>query len=33
VLTSETVEPNDCRKKRSARVEMTEVESPGAGLP
>ena len=33
VLTSETVEPNECRKKHSGHVEMTEVEFPGAGLP
>ncbi|HEY2106879.1 MAG TPA: SMP-30/gluconolactonase/LRE family protein [Candidatus Binataceae bacterium] len=33
LLTSETVEPNECRKKRNARIEMTEVEVSGAGLP
>ena len=33
LLTSETVEPNECREKRSARIEITEVEAPGAGLP
>ncbi len=33
LLTSESVEPDECRKKRSARIETTEVESPGAGLP
>ncbi|MGO9057985.1 MAG: SMP-30/gluconolactonase/LRE family protein [Candidatus Binataceae bacterium] len=33
VLTSETVRPDECRQKRSARIESTEVEVPGAGLP
>ncbi|HKD68348.1 MAG TPA: SMP-30/gluconolactonase/LRE family protein [Candidatus Binataceae bacterium] len=33
LLTSETVEPNECRQKHNARIEITEVESPGAGLP
>jgi sugar lactone lactonase YvrE len=33
VLTSESVEPDQCRSKRSARIESTEVEVPGAGLP
>ncbi len=33
VLTSESVEPDECRAKRSARIESTEVEVPGAGLP
>ncbi len=33
LLTSETVVPDECRQKHSARIEMTEVEVPGAGLP
>ena len=33
LLTSETIEPNECRQKCSARIEITEVEVPGAGLP
>jgi sugar lactone lactonase YvrE len=33
LLTSETVHPDECRNKRSARIETTEVEVPGAGLP
>jgi sugar lactone lactonase YvrE len=33
LLTSETVVPDECRQKRSARIEMTEVEVPGSGLP
>jgi len=33
LLTSESVEPDECRAKRSARIESTEVEVPGAGLP
>ncbi len=33
LLTSETVVPDECRQKRSARIETTEVEVPGAGLP
>ncbi len=33
VLSADTVIPDECRQKRSARVEITEVEVPGAGLP
>jgi sugar lactone lactonase YvrE len=33
MLSSETVVPEECRTKRNARIEMTEVEFPGAGLP
>jgi sugar lactone lactonase YvrE len=33
LLTSETVHPEECRKKRSARIESTEVDVPGTGLP
>jgi sugar lactone lactonase YvrE len=33
VLTSETVQPDECRQKHSARLESTEVEVQGAGLP
>jgi sugar lactone lactonase YvrE len=33
LLSSETVRPDECRQKRSARIETTEVEVPGAGLP
>jgi len=33
LLTSESVEPDECRSKRSARIESALVEVPGAGLP
>jgi len=33
VLSADSVIPDECRQKRSARVEITEVEVPGAGLP
>ncbi len=33
VLTSETVQPEESRQKRSARIETTPVETPGAGWP
>jgi sugar lactone lactonase YvrE len=33
LLSSDSVIPDECRQKRSARVEITEVEVPGAGLP
>jgi sugar lactone lactonase YvrE len=33
LLTSESVEPDECRSKRSARIESTVVEVPGTGLP
>jgi sugar lactone lactonase YvrE len=33
VLTSESTDPDECRKKRSARIQAVDVESPGAGLP
>lgn len=33
LLSSDSVVPDECRQKRSARVETTEVEVPGAGLP
>lgn len=33
VLTAETVVPDECRAKRSARIESTRVEVPGAGWP
>ena len=33
VLTSEVLEPDECVKKRGARVETVEVEVPGAGYP
>jgi len=32
-LTSATIEPNACRRLRSARIERTRVDAPGAGLP
>jgi sugar lactone lactonase YvrE len=33
VCTSESLRPEPCRAKRSARIEMVEVDVPGAGLP
>jgi sugar lactone lactonase YvrE len=33
LLSSDSVIPDECRQKRSARVEIAEVEVPGAGLP
>ena len=33
VLTSPSVEEEECREKRGARIETLEVEVPGAGLP
>src|SRR2546423_581553 len=33
VATSESAEPEQCRKKPTGRIEITEVEVPGAGLP
>ena len=33
LLTSESVQPEECRSKRNARIETTEVEVAGAGLP
>jgi sugar lactone lactonase YvrE len=33
LLTSASVDPKECRAKRNARLEMTQVEVPGAGLP
>lgn len=33
VLTSEVIEPAECAKRRSARVETVRVEVPGAGWP
>ncbi len=33
LLTSESVNPDECRTKRSARIETTEVEVAGAGWP
>jgi sugar lactone lactonase YvrE len=33
VCTSETIDPAECIAKRSARIETTQVEVPGAGLP
>ena len=33
LLTSASVDPKECRTKRNARLEMTQVEVPGAGLP
>ena len=32
-LTSASIAPDECRRLRSARVERTRVEVPGAGLP
>ena len=33
VLTAETTDPDECMKKKSARVETVRVDVPGAGLP
>jgi sugar lactone lactonase YvrE len=33
VCTAETLEADECRAKRSGRIEVVEVEVPGAGLP
>jgi sugar lactone lactonase YvrE len=33
VCTSEVLDPEECRAKRSARIEVVEVTVPGAGLP
>ncbi len=33
LLSSESVDANECRSKRNARIEMTQVEVAGAGLP
>jgi sugar lactone lactonase YvrE len=33
VLTAESSDPEQCRTKPTGRVEITEVEVPGAGLP
>jgi sugar lactone lactonase YvrE len=33
VCTSESLQAEDCRAKRSAKIEVVEVEVPGAGLP
>ncbi len=33
LLTSESINPDECRAKRSARIETTEVEVAGAGWP
>jgi len=33
VLTAESSDPEQCRKKPSGRIEITEVDVPGAGLP
>jgi sugar lactone lactonase YvrE len=33
VCTSESLMGDDCRAKRSAKIEVVEVEVPGAGLP
>ena len=33
VCTSESLRPEECRAKRNARIEVVEVEVPGAGLP
>jgi sugar lactone lactonase YvrE len=33
LLTSESIDPDECRAKRNSRIETTEVEVAGAGLP
>jgi hypothetical protein len=33
LLTSESIDPDVCRSKRNSRIEVAEVEVPGAGLP
>lgn len=33
VLTSPSIDPDECKRKRSARIEITKVEVAGAGLP
>ena len=33
VLTSQVLDPDECEKMRSARVESVRVDVPGAGLP
>lgn len=33
VLTSDSTDPEECQRLRSARIEAIEVETPGAGLP
>ena len=33
ILTSKSSNPAECRENRSARIEIVEVETPGAGLP
>jgi sugar lactone lactonase YvrE len=33
VLTSHTIDPDECRRLRSARIERVRVDAPGAGLP
>jgi len=33
VCTSESLQAEDCRAKRSAKIEVVEVSVPGAGLP
>jgi sugar lactone lactonase YvrE len=33
VCTAQTLDPEECRARRSARIERVEVEVPGAGLP
>jgi sugar lactone lactonase YvrE len=33
VLTAESSDPDQCRRKPSGRIEITEVDVPGAGLP
>jgi sugar lactone lactonase YvrE len=33
VLTSASIDPDECRRLRSARIERVRVDVPGAGLP
>jgi sugar lactone lactonase YvrE len=33
VCTSSVLDPDECRAKRDGRIEVVEVEVPGAGLP
>ena len=33
VLTAQSIRRDDCRDQRNARIEVTEVDVPGAGWP